>query len=122
MHADGYAGFEDLYRANTIQEVACLAHVRRKFVDVHRAQGSPIADEAVRRIAQLHAVEAEARGSPPDRRVAIRQARAKPIFEALGSGPQPSSTTATPRAWLADMLARLPDHMITRIDELLPWS
>lgn len=45
MHADGYAGFEDLYRSGDIREVACMAHVRRKFVDVHRAQDSAIADE-----------------------------------------------------------------------------
>ena len=32
MHADGYAGFEDLYRNGAIREVACMAHVRRKFV------------------------------------------------------------------------------------------
>jgi hypothetical protein len=32
MHADGYAGFEDLYRGVAIREVACMAHVRRKFV------------------------------------------------------------------------------------------
>ena len=42
MHADGYAGFEDLYRNGTIREVACMAHVRRKFVDVHKAQGPVI--------------------------------------------------------------------------------
>ena len=83
MHADGYAGFEDIYRSGDIHEVACMAHVRRKFVDVHRAQGSAIADEAIRRIAQLYAVEKEARGSPPDRRVEIRQAKAAPIFDGL---------------------------------------
>ncbi|MDW3222378.1 MAG: transposase [Paracoccaceae bacterium] len=27
MHADGYAGFEDLYRSGDIREVACMAHV-----------------------------------------------------------------------------------------------
>jgi transposase len=27
-----------------------------------------------------------------------------------------------PQAWLADVLARLPDHPAKRIDELLPWS
>lgn len=27
-----------------------------------------------------------------------------------------------PQAWLADTLARLPDHKINRIDKLLPWS
>ena len=85
MHADGYAGFEDIYRSSDIHEVACMAHVRRKFVDVHRAQGSAIADEAIRRIALLYAVEKEARGSPPDRRVEIRQAKAAPIFEGLES-------------------------------------
>lgn len=41
MHADGYAGFEGLYRTGRINEVACMAHVRRKFVDVHNAQGRP---------------------------------------------------------------------------------
>jgi transposase len=27
-----------------------------------------------------------------------------------------------PRAWLADVLARLPDHPAKRIGELLPWN
>jgi transposase len=26
-----------------------------------------------------------------------------------------------PTAWLADALARIPDYMITKVDELLPW-
>ena len=68
MHADGYAGFEDLYRSGAIREVACMAHVRRKFVDIHRSQGSPIAEEAIGRIAQLYAVEKQAKGSPSERR------------------------------------------------------
>jgi len=83
MHADGYAGFEDLYRSGSIREVACMAHVRRKFVDIHRSQGSPIAEEAIARIAQLYAVEKEARGSPPDVRVALRKAHAAPVFDDL---------------------------------------
>lgn len=83
MHADGYAGFEDIYRSGDIRGVACMAHVHRKFVDVHRAQGSAIADEAIGRIAQLYAVEKAARGSPPDKRVEIRWASAKPIFDDL---------------------------------------
>ena len=27
-----------------------------------------------------------------------------------------------PQAWLADTLARIADHKINRIDELLPWN
>jgi hypothetical protein len=78
MHADGYAGFEDLYRSGAIREVACMAHVRRKFIDIHRSQASPIAEEAIGRIAKLHAVEKDARGSPPDRRAELRRAHAAP--------------------------------------------
>lgn len=44
-----------------------------------------ISDETIGRIAQPYAVEKEARGSPPDRRVEIRQAKAAPIFEGLES-------------------------------------
>ena len=73
MHADGYAGFEDLYRSGAIPEVVCMANVRRKFVDIHRSQGSLITEETIDRIAQLYAVEKEARGSPPDRPPELRR-------------------------------------------------
>ena len=63
--------------------MACMAHIRRKFVDVHTSQGSAIAAEAIERIAALYAVEKEARGKPPDQRVALRHARARPIFDSL---------------------------------------
>ena len=83
MHADGYAGFEDLYRSGAIHEMACMAHVRRKFVDIHRLQASPIAEAAIEKIAQLYAVEKEARGSPPYRRVELRQDLSAPVFDDL---------------------------------------
>ena len=64
-------------------EMACMAHVRRKFVDVFASQGNAIAEEAIRRIAELYAVEKDARSKAPEERVALRQARAKPIFDEL---------------------------------------
>jgi transposase len=62
MHADGYAGFNDLYRTGKVTEVACMAHIRRKFADIHKSQGSAIAEEAIKRIAKLNGVEKEVRG------------------------------------------------------------
>ena len=83
VHADGYSGFNGLFDENKADEMACMAHVRRKFVDVFTSQGNAIAEEAIRRIAELYAVEKEVRGTSPAARVALRQARAKPIFDDL---------------------------------------
>ena len=55
IHADGYAGFNELFAGGRIVEAACWAHVRRKFFDVHAATASPIAKEALDRIGQLYA-------------------------------------------------------------------
>jgi transposase len=61
---DGYPGFERL-RANHIQLAACWAHAWRKFYEVHQATGSPIAAEALRRIADLYAIETTIWGRQP---------------------------------------------------------
>jgi len=63
LQADGYSGFDALYdagRANSgilantsITEVACWAHCRRKFFDVWEATKSPVAKEALDRIAAI---------------------------------------------------------------------
>ena len=69
MHADGYAGFNALYRSGAIEEVARMAHIRRKFVDLFQSQTSGIAEEAIRRIAGLYGVEKRARDQVPEERV-----------------------------------------------------
>ena len=83
LHADGYAGFNAIFEQQRIVEAACWAHVRRKFFDVHAANGSPIAKEALDRIGTLYGVEAEARGRPPDERQRLREQRSKPLLNAL---------------------------------------
>ena len=83
IHADGYAGFKEMFAGNRIAEAGCWAHVRRKFFDVHSAIGSPIAKEALDRIGELYGVEDTITGMPPDHRRRERQQRSKPIAEAL---------------------------------------
>jgi transposase len=85
IHADGYAGFNELFAGGRIVEAGCWAHVRRKFFDVHAATGSPIAKEALDRIGQLYAVEKAINRSPTDRRRQQRQLQSKPIAEALAA-------------------------------------
>jgi transposase len=81
LQADGYAGYDALYLSRPIRQAACWAHVRRKFYDLEQAKASPMAAEALRRIAQLYAIEAAIRGKPPDARLAVRQSQARPLLD-----------------------------------------
>jgi transposase len=83
LRADGYSGFNGLYEGGRIVEAACWAHVRRKFFDVHAANGSAIAKEALDRIGALYGVEAAINGMSPEERRRQRRAQLKPIAEAL---------------------------------------
>ena len=94
LQADAYAGFQNLYEAGTIVEVACWAHARRKFHEIHIAHPSPTTTEAIERIAALYAIEAEIGGSTADVRKTVRQARAAPLLDNM-------------RTWLETTLAKL---------------
>jgi transposase len=89
LHADGYAGFADLYQPEPetgvprLTEVACWAHARRKIYDVHVETESPAAREALERIARLFAVEADIRGRNPADRQDARRRRSAPILTEL---------------------------------------
>ena len=97
LQVDGYSGFKSLLTSrppDQIQLAFCWAHCRRRFYEIHQATGSPLAEEALRRIGELYAIEAEIRGRPAEERRAVRQERSKPIVEAL-------------HAWLTVQLGRV---------------
>jgi len=83
LQADAYAGFHHLYGDGAIYEVACWAHARRKFHEIHVIHASPTTTEALARIGALYAIEDEVRGKPADLRLSVRQARARPLLEDL---------------------------------------
>ena len=61
----------------------CWSHLRRRFVKLARNSKSPIAEAAVRHIAQLYAIEAMVRGSSPDMRLAARREHSLAMVTAL---------------------------------------
>jgi hypothetical protein len=83
LQADAYAGFHHLYEGGQIQEAACWAHVRRKFYGLQVAHASPLAAEALKRIAELYAIEGEIRGRPAAERLQIRIARARALLDSF---------------------------------------
>jgi transposase len=72
LQATGFAGYNAVYRdlktktPRDVVEVGCWAHARRKFTDALDKSPSPVAAEAVVRIAELFAIKREIKGAPPD--------------------------------------------------------
>ncbi len=83
LQADACSGFGHMYEGGRILEAACWAHARRAFYDIHQANQSPLAAEALARIRALYAIENAIRGGSPDERAAARQARAEPLLDSL---------------------------------------
>ena len=88
LHADAYPGYNALTTAKggkppRAAHVACMAHARRQLFKVYETAKSPIAEEGLRRIGELYAIEAAINGRPPEQRRAARQAQSKPLLEAL---------------------------------------
>ena len=87
LQVDGYAAYKQLTlptRTNGVVVLAyCWSHLRRKFYELYVGGNAPVATAALARIKLLYEIEAEIRGLSPEVRRAIRQARAKPLIEAM---------------------------------------
>ena len=104
LQADAYGGFDALYADGSIQEAACWAHVRRKFFDVHKAQGSPLAAEALKRIGALYGIEEAIRGKPPQERLVVRDAQAVPLLQNLLTWLQETLRSLSQKSALAEAI------------------
>jgi transposase len=108
LHADGYSGYTPLYdpartKPGPIVEVACWAHCRRKFFDAWEATQSPVAKEAIDRIATLYAIEAKVRFAPVAEQVEHR-AQTGPLLDNLFDWADMTIAKTSAKSALADAL------------------
>jgi len=89
LHADAYAGYNNLYNdgpnpEGKITEAACWAHTRRKFYEVTVTNpNANIAMKTLEEIGQIYTVEEAISGSDPNTRYKTRQERSKDLVEKL---------------------------------------
>jgi len=99
LQCDGYATYKKLAGpkddGGAVTLVFCWSHVRRGFYDLAKAGAAPVATGALARIAALYRIEAEVRGKTAADRLAVRQAKSRPLVADL-------------RAWFEAQVATLP--------------
>ena len=117
LMVDDYAGYKALFAAG-VTELACLAHVRRKFFDVHAANGSPVAAEALRRIGVLYAVEQQGRALDAPARLQLRREQAGPVLAELHAWLLATHTTVAAGSGTAKAI----DYALKRWPALLRYA
>ncbi len=97
---DDFSGYKALFELG-VTEVGCMAHARRKFVELHVANKSSIAGTALELFGQLYQVERDIQDlGEPAERLEQRRHRAGPIAKAL-------------QAWLTAQRAKVPHGTAT---------
>ena len=96
---DDFAGYKQLI-GEQITEAGCWAHARRKFFELHTANQSQIAVQALEQIGQLYEIERQVQNMPTDERLRIRQQQSRSIVDKL-------------KSWLADNRTKVPEGSAT---------
>ena len=80
---DAYGGYDAVLAIDGRSGAHCLAHARRKFDELVKANASEVAAQAIQRMAWLYRIEADARGLTAPQRLQMRQERSGPLWQEL---------------------------------------
>ena len=114
LQVDGYSGYNRLTK-NTRADgplilAFCWAHARRKLKEVFDRDGSEIAAEGLRRIAEFYKIEAEIRGASAGQRLSSRQTRTKPLVDDFGLWLRDQRSRISAKSRLGEKLAYIANH------------
>lgn len=96
---DDYSGYKACFTQG-VTEIGCMAHARRKFFELHVANKSQLAEQALHYIGQLYDIERQVKDLSNEDRKQVRQTQAAPLAHAL-------------HAWMLAQRARVPDGSAT---------
>lgn len=83
LSCDDYGGYDVVFKREGCIEAGCLAHARRRFDELAKANASPVATQAIARIARIYRVEGQAREMTAEARLAHRQQFTRPLWDEL---------------------------------------
>ena len=115
LQIDGYPGYNRLTKpsrtgGDPILVAHCWAHARRKLKEVFDRDGSEIAAEGLRRIAEIYGIEKDIRGTSSGQRLSARQARSVPLVAAFGDWLQAQRLRISAKSRLGEKLAYIHRH------------
>ena len=106
LQTDGYSGYEALGEREGLRHLGCLAHVRRKFVEIEKSAGkkakSGTAHAVLDLIGKLYGVEhqAEKQKFDPEQIKALRAEKSRPILDKLKALLDARVATTPPKSLL----------------------
>lgn len=92
LMTDGYEAYNAVVQENALDHLCCMAHMRRKFVEVQKTHPKPKkgqvkkvtkADLVINMIKQLYAIEHQQKDSSAEERLKARQEKSLPILHTL---------------------------------------
>jgi transposase len=128
LQADAFSGYDHMCAGRDVIEVACWAHVRRKFFE-SRTSSPVMAHAALARIRQLYKIETVAEEFSAKDRRALRQRDSVPLLTAFGEWLTEQKRVALPKSPIGQAIAyaqsnwaalcRYPEHGELSIDNNL---
>ncbi len=113
LQTDDYAGYNAVATEDSITQLGCWAHVRRKFIEAQKAAPNnkklktSKADMAVGLIGKLYAIEKTIKDLSPEERYSIRQQRAAPLLKEIREWLDQTLHTTLPKGLLGKALSYL---------------
>ncbi len=112
LQTDDYAGYNTVCSENSITQLGCWAHARRKFIDAQKANSNKHkttgkADVAISLIGKLYAIEKQIKTQSADEKHTIRQQQAQPILADIRQWLDKTLHSTLPKGLLGKALSYL---------------